>query len=159
MMQANDPLSALRDIHLPEPVPFWPLAIGWWVLFGLLALAIAGAWFYRRQRLRSLKLAALRELATLREHFESSGDVQALALELSDLLRRVALARFPRHEVASLHGEPWARFVSSTARSPELTARMIAELELALYATPEAVPHEEAERWIGATRSWIGGVA
>ena len=28
--QATDALAALRDIHLPEPVPFWPLASGWW---------------------------------------------------------------------------------------------------------------------------------
>ena len=33
-------LSQLRDIHLPEAVPWWPPAPGWWMLF---ALVIAGA--------------------------------------------------------------------------------------------------------------------
>ena len=29
----------LRDLHLPEPVGWWPLAWGWWIL---IALALAG---------------------------------------------------------------------------------------------------------------------
>ena len=31
----------LRDIHLPEAVSWWPLAIGWWVLGFLAIIAIA----------------------------------------------------------------------------------------------------------------------
>ena len=31
MMQA-DSLAQLRDIQLPEPISWWPLAPGWWVL-------------------------------------------------------------------------------------------------------------------------------
>ena len=158
-MQATDPLSALRDIHLPEPVPFWPLATGWWVLLALVVGTLAALWWQRRARLRSLKLAALRELSKLREDFEQSGDVQGLALKLSVLLRRVALARFPREQVAALHGESWAKFLASASRDPELTTRTALALEQALYESPENVPRESAQDWLGATKTWIGGVA
>ena len=41
----NDPgsLQNLNDIVLPAPVPWWPLAPGWWVLIGL--IPIVGFWW------------------------------------------------------------------------------------------------------------------
>ena len=35
-MHAANPLSALKDIHLPEGVSLWPLAPGWYVIIILL---------------------------------------------------------------------------------------------------------------------------
>ena len=43
----------LRDIHLPEPVSWWPMAPGWWWVIGLLLLAsavVTGIILYRRYR-------------------------------------------------------------------------------------------------------------
>ncbi len=31
-------LANLRDLAEPSPVPWWPLAPGWWVLLGVLAV-------------------------------------------------------------------------------------------------------------------------
>ena len=31
-------LQQLRDVHVPDSVSWWPLAIGWWVIIGLVAL-------------------------------------------------------------------------------------------------------------------------
>jgi hypothetical protein len=49
-----DPLAALRDIHLPEAVSFWPLAPGWWIALGImvgLAVAILALIVLRRRSL------------------------------------------------------------------------------------------------------------
>ena len=36
-MQPNNLLEQLKDIYLPQEVSsWWPLAYGWWVVFGLI---------------------------------------------------------------------------------------------------------------------------
>ena len=38
-MNPQDPLSQLKDIHLPATGGFWPPAPGWWLLALILLLA------------------------------------------------------------------------------------------------------------------------
>lgn len=103
----------LRDLHLPDPTGWWPLAPGWWFL---IALALAGlgyllrnAWLdWRRNAPRRL---ALRELARLRGEYERGVDIVTFARELSELLRRAMLACAPRAEVAGLTGARWLEWL------------------------------------------------
>lgn len=107
----NPALSQLRDIHLPAPVSWWPPAPGWWLLAAVALLAALG--LYARHRLRRRnrwRRLALSELARLRQGHESQPPA-ALLGELSVLLRRVAVSRFPRDEVAALSGDAWLAFL------------------------------------------------
>ena len=91
-------LSQLRDIHLPAAVSWWPPAPGWWGVLVLVLIAAGLAYvFYARRRRNLWRAKALAELARLRD--------------LSVLLRRVAISRFPRHDVAALTGEAWLAFL------------------------------------------------
>ena len=97
----------LRDIHLPEPVGWWPPAPGWWVLAGLmLAAAAAWAWLVWRRRTR-VRRAALAELKRIEKAYAADGDVVRLAKELSTLMRRAAITADHRGRVAGLTGENW----------------------------------------------------
>jgi len=112
-MPTQAPLDLpLRDIHLPEPVSWWPPAPGWWLLAGLLILLATSVLlmlrWHRRGRLgRSARSALERVFGDYRHH----GDPQRLLRELSVLLRRIALSYFPRTQVASLSGEAWLEFL------------------------------------------------
>ncbi len=104
-------LLQLRDIHLPPAPGLWPPAPGWWVLTigGLLLLVWAGVTARRRWlhlRLRRRVLAALAAVPT-------DGGTRTAA-EVSALLKRVALARFPRERVAPLVGDAWLAFLDRT---------------------------------------------
>lgn len=115
----SDPLAELRGYHPPDPVSWWPPAPGWW----LLALLIVGLLIWvtvwalgarRRRRLaRAAPRAALDELAALRAAHARDGDAAAFACGLSRLLRRFALARYPRRAVAGLSGEDWLAFLDA----------------------------------------------
>jgi len=153
-------LSGLRDVHLPDAVTLWPPAPGWWlILGGMLALAL-GVHLHLRARRRNLKRAAVRELDGIEASFRSSGDVARLALSLATLLRRVAIARFPRRDVASLHGRDWSRFLVRTSGDRGLKVEMVHDLSLAVYAGPSAETEaSHVEAWTTAARNWIRGNA
>lgn len=111
MSVAADPLAALRPLHPPAPVGWWPPAPGWWVLAALLVAALGLTWWHRRRS--ALRRAALTELRRLEL---SQLDDTRLSAGVNQLLRRVALACFPREQVAPLSGEAWLRFLDGRAR-------------------------------------------
>jgi len=103
-------LSQLRDIHLPAPISWWPPAPGWWMLLALLLITIMlGYWLLRRRRQSAWRRQALSELQQLRD-----SDAATMVAQLSVLLRRVAISRYPQAEVASLTGEAWLAFLDSS---------------------------------------------
>jgi len=151
-------LESLRDIHLPPPVSSWPLAPGWWALAAFVVLAAAAlAWELRRRR-ASVRRLALRELSALEARFGAHADRVELAVSLTTLLRRVALARRVSAEAGSLHGEPWiallTKDVAHRAGSPQIARDLIQTAyrgERASGGDPSA--------WIAFADSWIREVA
>ena len=111
-----DPLQQLRDIHLPSAIGAWPLAPGWYVLLGLAVLIILmGFWWGWRVYRHGL---AKREALNLLDHYERAyteqSDTQQNSAAIADVLKRVALAYFPRERVAELHGQAWLNFLNDT---------------------------------------------
>jgi hypothetical protein len=152
----TDLLSGLRDIHLPDPIPFWPPAPGWWMAAGLaLAVVITLLWVLKRRR-EGLRRAARLELARLTAVFEQDGDTPEIATGLALLMRRVALARFRRTDVAGLHGEAWTEFL---ARSGRMTTDTAEALATAVYSHPAHTKGADVERWVADVRDWIRRVA
>jgi len=108
-VQENLPL---RDIHLPDPVGWWPPAPGWWGLIAICLLALFAILGFillrRRSRLKRRSLVMLQQLA---EQFRQDGDERQLTVQLSVLLRRIALSIYPRRRVAALTGPEWLEFL------------------------------------------------
>jgi len=108
----NGPVSLqnLKDIVMPPPVPFWPPAPGWLFLLGLLILLLVFllARAVLRYRRNAYRRAALAEIAAL------SGNSDALPA-IAALLKRTALAAFPREQVAGLTGWSWVGWLSDTS--------------------------------------------
>lgn len=102
----SDPLDALRPLHEPGAISWWPPAIGWWVL--IIFLLVAGLLLLWRWKRTALQRAALCELKTLISNMNSPSQ-QAAAI--NRLLKRYALVCWPASEVAALTGESWLKFL------------------------------------------------
>ena len=134
----------LRDIHLPEPIGWWPPAPGWWGLGVFLVLMVAGfiAWLHYRHCPKPIK-SAIAELARI-ESNSTMSPIQKL-LALSILMRRMVMTLSPREEVAGLVGDDWlqrldeifstdlftraiGRHLAESAYSKDISAGLVAEL-------------------------------
>lgn len=108
----------LKDIHLPDPVNFWPPAPGWWLLVVLLPLLIVIIrHFLRRIRRQTAVKTAAKLLSGMRR--DAQADAGQTLAALSALLRRVAISTAPRSDVASLRGAAWLAYLDrSLADAP-----------------------------------------
>ncbi len=103
----------LRDLHLPDPLGWWPLAPGWWFLIALFAGGLGWlllrAW--RTRQFNAPRRYAIRCLETVEAEYLSHRDPARLGRQVSELLRRAMLAYAPRHEVAGLTGDAWLEWL------------------------------------------------
>jgi len=102
----DDPLAALRPLHAPPRVPWWPPAPGWWIVLSLAILALVIFIWWRKRG--AVQRAALHELHTLAPLTDRP---VAQAAAVNRLLKRFARARWPDTEAASLTGEAWLSFL------------------------------------------------
>lgn len=99
------PLNKLHDFYQPPPPAWTPHTIGWYVLFSILGSFALWMVFrsVRRWLANRYRREALRELELLPR------------TQLSSLLKRTALAAWPREKVAALTGDAWLNFLNTTA--------------------------------------------
>jgi hypothetical protein len=145
-------IGSMADIKVPPPVSYAPQTFAWWVLLGI-GLTVLGVYLYvRLQRYRgnAYRRAALSELDRLAVRIRDGKDYGQLAA----LLRRTALAKFPRREVASLYGPDWLAFLDRTGPSNFLNGPGGAVVT-APYDGGAGLTVDDRARLLAAVRSWI----
>ena len=122
-MSTENPLSNLKDIHLPPGISDWPPAPGWWVfafLFFITILAFS-IWVWLRYKNKKPKIEALKILKNIQnQYYEKNNQLKTLK-ELSYLIRRISLTFYKKEVVASIHGYEWLKFLDKTGETDEFT--------------------------------------
>ena len=158
---AQDPTSLdnLHDIVVPEPTAWWPPAPAWYVLLALviasaIALAVKAVRNWWENRYRE---AALAELGQLRESVQHASNPSDAVHSLDRLLKRVALARWPRQEVAPLAGERWIAFLNRTGHREAFTTKEAESIRNVAYSRQksEQLTLKQLEQLYVAAECWI----
>ncbi len=149
-----EPVHELRDIHLPEPIGWWPPALGWWISAGLLILAIGLIlfWFVRRHRRLSIQRLALAELERIEHHYREHADNACFTEAISALLRRVAISVMPRHVAAGLTGQEWLMHLDELAGEPYFNNDLGQRL---IHAAYRPDPDIDVDALLEVSRCWI----
>lgn len=166
----STPYSQLRDIHGLDAISSWPLAPGIWVLIAIVLLLLTVLWHYSRspatikQRwfmtlitIGTWRGDARRALNHLRCHLHQLPPKRR-AIELSELLRRIAMARFGRTACAGLYGTAWLDWLTQHDPSGFNWHEYYSLILTAPYAPSQPPPaHETIETWlilIAAAEHW-----
>jgi hypothetical protein len=149
---------ALRDIHLPDSILWWPPAPGWWILLFLIIVIAVSIYFFLRQR-KKKRLSALylakQELGRIENAFSTEKDKSKLIKQLSELIRRVSISLFHRHESASLTGKEWLLFLDDLMGDDSFSNGIGKVLIEAPY---QAEPEYDEQALLQLISKWIDSV-
>jgi hypothetical protein len=140
----STPLDKLHDFYQPTPPAWTPQTIGWYVSFAIIGLFLL--WIIvrtiRKWLANRYRREALRELVSLPPN------------QFSTLLKRTALAAWPREKIASLSGEAWLSFLSETARGSSFQNSPGDRIE-EVALRPSTLSTEDEQALRKATADWI----
>ena len=142
-MDSEELLAQLADIHLPEPVSYWPPAIGWWILaaIALVLLVILFRKFASRALQQKICRYALAELQSCYDSYSQADSTNINQNKLdyvnqfNTVVRRVALVHYPQANAASLDGASWVDFISQKGESSLMTDDIATALQYGRFQT------------------------
>ncbi len=149
-MQTID-LTPLKNIQLQTEPAFFPPAIGWWLILITVFIFIVGSviWFYLYYT--SPKQYSLRLLKNL---YEQSLTPIEFGIEISKLLKRVALFAFPKEDIASLSGKDWKLFLMTHAPG-SLNAQQAEFISEVAYLPVQKAVAINQDTLYTAVKEWI----
>lgn len=155
----QDPLAQLRDIHLPDPISWWPPAPGWWILAILVVTATYYTlrWWLRRRAYNCYRSEALSKLNELNSSL--SHDRLILCREILTLLRRTAKTAYPDRSLESeLTPQLLSRlneYCSNPVTDPVFTKQMQEQLGNLPYQANPDIPEPLIQQLYEASKQWF----
>lgn len=160
-LQGANPLDELAGVTLGEPISWWPLAWGWWLIIALIVIVI-GLLIFRfaaKRKSEAAKRQALKDLKNL--------DMQAenFLPEAHAILKACVIAYWPKSQVASLNNQQWKTFLfdkivlgQNKERSKEQAQSLseaISSYELSLYASAKTAADISNKQVAKHIEQWI----
>ena len=125
-------VEQLQPIIMPEPISWWPPAIGWWLLIATVIIAVVAWRYLTRARAQQpplqvsdpLRDSALEQLHALVKPYDGEQAGPWLQ-QLNQLLKRICATRYPTYTSHTLSGREWLAFLDSRCPAAGLTRWMV----------------------------------
>lgn len=116
-MDPSTLLAQLRDAHAPEPISFWPLAPGWWLLIilSLILVSTSAYLIISAWRARKWKRQAKSRFNYVREEYSKSPSLEQI-VEINKLLKQVFATVMNDRQFLQSHGDKWSTALLSVER-------------------------------------------
>lgn len=143
-------LQLMHPLVDPAVVPMLPATPGWWIVLAwIFAVALLTVLHFRRRHRRNrYRREALRELDAIDR--EQALSKEQSAQLIAAVLKRAALAAYPRDEVAALATQEWAAFLSRSTNDDRKVAAAAPMLAASAYS-----PDADGRALIAPARRWI----
>jgi len=147
---------ALRDIHLPDAVSWWPPAIGWWILLTVILLTI----YFIPKLYRWLTFIPLHKVTNeafleIKDEYRQHQDNTQLVQSLSKLLRQISMTYHGREKVAHLTGEKWVGSLNTLTEKDYFSSELKNIIINAPYQKNNNIDTTEL---LDATQQWINAL-
>lgn len=111
-MNPEDLLSQLRDIHTPDPIGWWPPALGWWCLLLLCGLAVlAWRWWSKVLRKSLWRKQAREDLNQACKAYSAQPDSAHLTALVS-LVKRIIATSQNDHSILTTSDVVWRKHLA-----------------------------------------------
>ncbi len=106
----------LNEIHLPEQIGWFPPAIGWWLLIIFVPIL---SYFLIAWLQRLFQKTAIKDAKKLLKQLQNNDALTPLekVIELSSLLRRVAISLDVKTNIGGLTGRAWLDYLDSSLQN------------------------------------------
>lgn len=147
----------IGELIEPAPIAFDYSAPGWKVLAGIfLLLVILLGWkvvsAYRKNIYRE---HALLQLMDLERVYLAVKAFDLLIYETNMLLKRIAMFRYGRQNVAGLRNEDWTDFINGTWHEKSFDSNDQELLTQVIYQSPSPISEKQAKDFSAKIARWI----
>ncbi len=146
----NVDLSQMKGLHIPQTPDIFPLALGWWLLIGLIAVLIFGTYIGLLWYFESKRRFVLQEIKRIKK----IKSTQQLLLAFNELAKKIAIDRFGREKIAPLYGKSWVDFLNS-GKKEIFSKDYVDLLHKSLYAGKKDISDSWKKRIIRDYEKWI----
>lgn len=143
-----DNLPLLKDIHLPDPIWWFPMGYGWYFV---ILIPIVVYFAYQLSKYLYAKSKKYYALSLLNK--ATKNDIQSI-IKISEILRRVCLYKYK--SAVSLFGNEWIKFLNDHCKI-KINGQAAELLVYAPYVQNHKLYDKEIYRVIrNYVKAWIG---